>query len=79
MTDNRTTRRLLELGALFLIGEGIMGLINPRRHSMLWHVGPQLAKALTEELAEHPNAARAIYLAEAAAGVALAMLQTHDE
>lgn len=56
-----------------------MGLIKPRWHSLLWHFGPQLAKAVTEELAEHPNTARAIYLAEAAAGIALAASQTPEE
>jgi hypothetical protein len=69
------TRRLLELGGLFLIGDGLMGLLFPRRHSLLWHVGPQLAKALTEELASHRKTARAIYAAELAVGVALAATQ----
>src|SRR5438128_469046 len=58
--------RLLELAGLILIGDGLMGLLHPRRHSLLWHVGPQLAKAVTEELAEHPNTARSIYAAELA-------------
>ena len=75
MNNNLITRRLIELGALFLIGDGIMGLIKPRWHSLLWHFGPQLARAATEELADHPNTARAIYLAEAAVGVALAASQ----
>ncbi len=79
MTDNLMTRRLIQLGALFLIGDGVMGLIKPRWHSLLWHFGPQLAKAVTEELADHPNTARAIYLAEAVAGVAIASLQTPEE
>jgi hypothetical protein len=55
-----------------------MGLIKPRWHSLLWHFGPELAKAATEELAAHPNTARAVYLAEAAAGVALAALMTPE-
>ena len=71
------TKRLLELAGLILIGDGLMGLLRPRRHSLLWHVGPQLAKAVTEELAEHPQTARAIY-AELAAGVALATIQLSD-
>ena len=70
--------RLLELAGLILIGDGLMGLLRPRRHWLLWHVGPPLAKAVTEELAEHPNTARSIYAAELAAGVALASLQLSD-
>jgi hypothetical protein len=70
--------RLLELAGLILIGDGLMGLVRPRRHSLLWHFGPQLAKAVTEELAEHPKTSRAIYAAELAAGIALASLQLDD-
>ncbi len=79
MTDNLVARRLIQAGALFLIGDGIMGLLKPRWHSLLWHFGPQLAKAVTEELADHPNTARAVYLAEVAAGVAIAALQTPED
>ena len=78
MTNNLLTRRVIQLGALFLIGDGIMGLFKTRWHSLLWHFGPELARAATEELAEHPNAARAIYLAEAAIGVGLASCQTPE-
>ncbi len=73
------TKRLLELAGLILIGDGLMGLLRPRRHSLLWHVGPQLAKAVTEELADHPQTARAIYATELAAGIILASLQLTDE
>ena len=73
------TKRLLELGGLILIGDGLMGLLHPRRHSLLWHCGPELAKAMTEELAEHPKTARAIYATELAVGVALASLQLSDD
>ena len=72
------TKRILELAGLVLIGDGLMGLLRPRRHSLLWHVGPQLTKAITEELADHPQTARAIYAAELALGVALAACQTSD-
>ena len=72
------TKRLLELGGLILIGDGLMGLLFPRRHSLLWQVGPQLAKAVTEELAAHPKTARTIYVAELALGVALAATQLSD-
>jgi hypothetical protein len=71
-------QRVLEFAGLILIGDGLMGLLRPRRHSLLWHLGPQLAKAVTEELADHPSAARAIYAAELAAGVVLASVQLSD-
>ncbi|HEY1771000.1 MAG TPA: hypothetical protein VGG02_12175 [Chthoniobacterales bacterium] len=78
MTDNLVFRRVLQFGALILIGDGVMGLIKPRWHSLLWHFGPELARAATEELAEHPKTARTIYLAEAALGIAIASLQTPE-
>jgi len=71
-------KRLLEFAGLILIGDGLMGLLHPRRHSLLWHVGPQLAKAVTEELAEHRNTARAIYAVELAAGIVLAASQISE-
>ena len=71
-------RRIIEVGALFLIGDGIMGLIKPRWHSRLWHFGPQLALAATEELAAHPNTARAVYAAEALIGIAIASCSTPE-
>ncbi len=79
MTNNLAVRRLVQAGALFLIGDGVMGLIKPRWHSLLWHVGPELAKAATEELAAHPKTARAVYAAELALGIFLAAQQTPEE
>jgi hypothetical protein len=78
MNNKLVTRRIIEAGALFLIGDGIMGLIKPRWHSRLWHFGPNIAKAATEELAEHPKTARAIYTLEAAVGIAIASCSTPE-
>jgi hypothetical protein len=78
MKSDLILQRLLEFGGLILIGDGLMGLLRPRRHSLLWHFGPELAKAVTEELAEHPKTSRAIYAAELAAGIALATIQLSD-
>lgn len=78
MTSKSTTRLLLEAGGLFLIGDGIMGLMRPRRQSLLWHFGPELAQAVTEELADHPKLARSVYLTEVALGIALFAGQARD-
>ena len=78
MTSNLATRRLVQLGALFLIGDGVMGLLKPRWQSLLWHFGPELARAVTEELADHPKTARTVYLAEVALGIVLAARQTPE-
>ncbi len=55
-----------------------MGILRPRRHSMLWHFGPELGRAVSEELAANPKVARAVYLAEVALGVVLSLSQTDD-
>jgi len=57
MKPNPIARRLLEGGALFLIGDGIMGLLKPRRHSLLWDCGPQPIRSVTEGLADNPELA----------------------
>jgi hypothetical protein len=66
----------MEAGGLFLIGDGIRGLLWPRRYTMLWHVGPQLGRAAIEELADHPRLARSVYAAELVLGIALFVSQT---
>lgn len=71
MTDNSISRRLIQLGGLILLGDGIAGLINPRRRSLLWHVGPQLVKAVTEEIGDNPKTARSLNLAKTAIGLVL--------
>jgi hypothetical protein len=78
MKQELITKRLVELAGLILIGDGLMGLLRPRRHSLLWHFGPELAKAMTEELADHPKTSRAIYAAELALGIVLASTQLAD-
>ncbi len=71
MNENSMSRRLLQIGGLLLIADGIAGIVMPRRRSLLWHVGPQLVKAATEEIADHPNTARAVNAAKTALGVVL--------
>jgi hypothetical protein len=78
MKQDLIIKRILELAGLILIGDGLMGLLHPRRHSLLWHFGPQLAKAVTEELAEHRATARAVYAAELAVGVIVASTQLSE-
>jgi hypothetical protein len=71
MGNNTVARRLVQLGGLLLVGNGLMGLLKPRWHAVLWQYGPQLTHAMSEELAVHPKTARAVYLAQAAVGLAL--------
>jgi hypothetical protein len=78
MTSKLIRRRLLETAGLFLIGDGLMGILRPRRHSVLLHFGPELGRAVTEELSANPKMARSVYLAEVALGIVLSCSQTDD-
>jgi hypothetical protein len=71
MTNSSVGQRLVQIGALLLIGNGVMGLVRPRWHTLPWRRGPQLALALTDELADSPTVARPVYLAQAALGAVL--------
>ena len=61
----------MQFGALLLILDGVAGVLMPRRRSLAWHVGPELVKAATEEIADHPKTARAINAGKVAVGVLL--------
>ena len=71
MESNLITRRLIEAGAVLLIGDGLMSVLSPRWHSLVGYAGPQLVKAATEELAARRTAARIVGAAEIALGIAL--------
>ena len=79
MKQDLILKRLLELGGLILIADGMLTLFRPRRRSLLWHCGPQLTKAMAEELADHPKTSRTIYAAEIAVGLALASVRLSDD
>jgi len=79
MKANLTTRQLIEGFALFLVDDGAMALLRPRRHSLLWDCGPKSLREFTEMLTNHQLLAREIYPAEIAIGLFLASKQTVEE
>ncbi len=68
-------RRLLELGAMLAIGDGMVALVAPRRHSLLWKFGPKSYKQAMEGFAKHPALVRILAAAEIAGGLWLALRQ----
>lgn len=68
-------KRLLELFALLLVGDAVLTVVEPKRHCLLWAVGPEGWKNLMLKGAEHPEASRWIGVAQAAAGLWLASRQ----
>ena len=57
---------------MLLIGDGILCVLDPKRHCLLWETGPKPWREMIDEFAEHPAATRAFGLLEAAVGVVLA-------
>jgi hypothetical protein len=65
-------RRIAEMVAMLMIGEGVLTIIAPRRHSLLWGYGPEGYKRTVEAFAEHPTLTRLVAAGEAGLGLWLA-------
>ena len=68
-------RRSAEMAAVFMIGDGVLGLLQPDRHVDLWRseIGP--VDALVRPFAGRPGRRRLYGLVQIAAGIALAAAQ----
>lgn len=71
-------KRLIQLVALVMVGDGVVGFFKPRWHSLLWDLGPKPYRDLMHKAARNPAEARLIYAAEAAFGTWLATRQTPE-
>ena len=72
-------KRILQLIALLMIGDGVTGLLKPRWHSLLWDVGPKPFQTAMEKLAENPAKSRVLYAAEIIVGAWLATRLTPEQ
>lgn len=72
-------RNIAELVAMLVVGDGVVGLVAPRRHSLLWRFGPQGYKVAMEAFAERPTLVRALAAVEVGAGLWLALRQYRQE
>ncbi|HKX32741.1 MAG TPA: hypothetical protein VJ302_33955 [Blastocatellia bacterium] len=72
---NKRNRRLKELMAIWMIGEGIVGALRPRRYMRLWRFGPEPYRNLIDTLAEHQGTTRILCAAEAGVGLWWALRQ----
>ena len=68
-------RRSAEMAAVFMIGDGILGLLQPRRHVALWQERALGAEALVAPFVDRPERRRAYAVLQIAAGIALAARQ----
>jgi hypothetical protein len=67
--------RVKECFAMMMIGDGVLGAIEPVRHARLWEDGPSWWRALVGPFARRPGLTRCIGVAEVAFGVWLASRQ----
>lgn len=68
-------RRVAELAATFMIGDGVLGLIQPERHVALWREDALGAERTVAPFAGHPGRRRGYAVVQIAAGLLLAAAQ----
>ena len=71
-------RRLKETFAILTVGDGIIELIFPTEHSLLWEFGPARVRKVARFFAENPNLMRLLGAAQVAFGIWLAQRQHHE-
>lgn len=65
-------KRTAEMAAVFMIGDGLLGLLQPRRHVELWRSDVGAVDVLVRPFAGRPGRRRAYGLLQLGAGIALA-------
>ena len=65
-------RRSAEMAAVFMIGDGVLGLIQPKRHVQLWRSDVAAVDGLVKPFAGRPDRRRVYGLLQIAGGVLLA-------
>lgn len=67
--------RIAEMAAIFMIGDGMVGLLQPRRHVALWQHRALGAERTVRPFIGRPGRRRLYALAQIAAGLVLASRQ----
>lgn len=75
MTRARLVPRVAEMAAIFMVGDGLVGLLQPRRHVDLWKQNALGAERTVAPFVGHPGRRRLYALAQIATGLALAARQ----
>jgi hypothetical protein len=68
-------KRIKEVLAILLIGDGIISFLQPRRHTRLWSAGPSPYRQMMRPLRRKPVLAQAVGVALVGAGLWLVTRQ----
>jgi hypothetical protein len=71
--------RAMECVAMMMIGDGVLGLVEPRRHLSLWEAGPGWWRAMFDPFLRRPGLTRCLGAAEVALGIWVASRQAAPE
>ena len=71
-------RRLKETFVILTVGDGIIEMIFPTEHSLLWEFGPSRVRKVARFFAENPNLMRLLGVVQVAFGIWLAQRQYHE-
>lgn len=78
MNNKLAGKRLRESLAIILIGDGVVGFVNPERHARLWRRGPGAYQKAMEAFVRRPGMMQIVSVAEVALGIWLASRQEAD-
>lgn len=67
--------RAAEMAAIFMVGDGLIGLLQPRRHVDLWKNDALGTEKLVKPFVDHPGRRRLYAVVQIATGLALAARQ----
>jgi hypothetical protein len=73
--ENIWPARAAEMAAIFMVGDGLIGLLQPRRHVDLWKDDALGTEKLVSPFVDHPGRRRLYAVVQIAAGLALAARQ----
>ena len=71
-------RRIKETFAILTIGDGVIELVSPREHSLLWEFGPTKVRNVARFFANNPNLMRLLGALQVAFGLWLALRQYRE-
>ena len=73
--ENLWPARAAEMAAIFMVGDGLIGLLQPRRHVDLWKDDALGTEKLVSPFVDRPGRRRLYAVVQIAAGLALAARQ----